>query len=285
VVCGEIAMNSNRLVDVLRPVMDLIEGPLVVVDVGAQSLRGERHIYSSLYELDLPVRVVGFEPLPDRAAARREEENGRDTLILEAFVGSGEELTFYENTSSGTSSLLPLNCGVCSGFMSLANLRTTGRQQVKTSKLDDVLGDVPAVDFLKLDIQGFELNALQGAGTILERTAMVQCETEFVPIYSGQPLFAEVEQYLRGCRFAFLDFHLPAYRAPVVPSGRIRNEQLLWADAIFGAQLATASDRAVLAQAIMAIALYRKLSVGERALAVYDARNGTELAQTIASLG
>jgi FkbM family methyltransferase len=278
-------MSSNRLASVLNPIMDLIESPLIVVDVGAQSLRGERHVYSSLYDLDLPLRVVGFEPLADRAAARRNEENGRDTVIMEAFVGNGEELTFYENSSSGASSLLPLDREVCSSFMSLTALRTTGKQQIQTSKLDNLLGDVAAVDFLKLDIQGFELNALKGGEAVLARTAMVQCETEFIPIYTGQPLFAEVELHLRGRGFAFLDFHRPAYRAPVVPSGLIRNEQLLWADAIFGAQPATASNRALLAQAIMAIALYRKLSVGERALAAYDARNGTDLAQTIAALG
>jgi FkbM family methyltransferase len=276
-------MTSAGLPRALGHIASLIEGPLVVVDVGAQSLHGESHVYSPLYALGLDVRVVGFEPIAERASARRAEENGRDTLIIEAFVGNGEELTFHENSSSGASSLLPLDAEVCSSFMSLTALRTNSRQQVRTSRLDDLLGDIRAVDFLKMDIQGFELAALQGARSVLGRTAVVQCETEFVPIYSGQPLFSEIEVHLRAQGFDFLDFHAPAYRAPVVPSGHIRNEQLLWADAIFAARVATASNRALLAQAVIAIALYRKLSIGERALAAYDARNGTDLARIISS--
>jgi FkbM family methyltransferase len=276
-------MTSAGLPGALGHIASLIEGPLVVVDVGAQSLHGESHVYSPLYALGLDVRVVGFEPIAERAFARRAEENGRDTLIIEAFAGNGEELTFHENSSSGASSLLPLDAEVCSSFMSLTALRTNSRQQVRTSRLDDLLRDIPAVDFLKMDIQGFELAALQGAREVLGRTAVVQCETEFVPIYSGQPLFSEIEIHLRGQGFDFLDFHAPAYRAPVVPSGRVRNDQLLWADAIFAARVVTASNRALLAQAVIAIALYRKLSIGERALAAYDARNGTDLARIISS--
>src|SRR6185312_10848274 len=101
-----------------------------------------------------------------------------------------------------------------SEFYSLTGLRTCSKSEVQTSRLDDLLGGIPAVDFLKLDIQGFELRALQGAERVLARTAMIQCETEFVPIYYGQPLFAQVEMHLRAHGFEFLDFHAPRYRAP-----------------------------------------------------------------------
>jgi FkbM family methyltransferase len=278
-------VNGDFRLDALRNIASLIDGPLIVVDVGAQTLSGESHVYSPLYQLEIPVRVIGFEPLADRAISRRDEERGNDTDIIEAFVGNGEELTFYKNTSSGASSLLPLNSMLCSGFMSLAALRTCGSQKVRTSPLDELLRGVPAVDFLKLDIQGFELAALKGANAVLARTAVVQCETEFVPIYLGQPLFSEVEIHMRSRCFEFLDFHAPAYRAPVVPSGRVRNEQLLWADAIFAARTESASDRVLLAQAILATALYQKVSVAERALSVYDTRHGTNLAGTVGMAG
>ncbi len=278
-------MSDSYISRVLRHIVDLIEGPLVVVDVGAQSLPGERHVYSPLYDLEIPVRVVGFEPLAERAAARRHEENGKDTVIIEAFVGNGEELTFYENSSSGASSLLELDTKICSEFISLAGLRTIAEQKVMTSELDELLGDLASVDLLKLDIQGFELTALKGSRAVLARTAVIQCETEFIPVYSGQPLFSEIEMHLREHGFGFLDFHAPAYRAPVVPSRRARNDQLVWADALFAKQVGAASDRALLAQAVMAIALYHKVSVAERALGVFDARNGTDHARALARIG
>ncbi len=264
---------------------DRLDGPLVVIDVGAQSLHGEDHVYAPLRRLDLPTRVIGFEPLPDRAAARRAEEAGHACEIIEAFIGDGTRRVFHENNSSGTSSLLPLNPAVCAGYASLGGLRTVATSPVQTATLDGLFAaDDSAVDFLKLDIQGFELPALQGAVSLLPRVAVIQSEVEFAPIYAGQALFSELELFLRGHGFDFLDFHAPARRAPVVPSGAIRNEQLLWADALFIAGLATASDRALLAQAILAVALYGRLSVAERALAAYDRRHGTALAATIAAL-
>ncbi len=276
--------SPDRLAAALAELAALIEGPLVVVDVGAQSIAGEDHVYAPLRRLGLAVRVIGFEPLQARAGARRDEEAGQASEIIEAFVGNGETLAFHENNSTSTSSLLPLNPDVCSGFVSLAGLRTERTRMVQTSRLDDLLAAEPAIDFLKLDIQGFELAALEGATALLARTAFIQCETEFVPVYQGQPLFSEVEFHLRAAGFGLLDLYRPAHRAPVVPSGRIRNEQLLWADALFAARPAVASDRALLAQAIVALALYGKLSVAERAAAAFDARHGTRVAGALAAL-
>jgi len=131
--------DSLCLRDVLKNIAQLIEDPIVIVDVGAQTLSGEDHVYSPLYGLELPIRVIGFEPLADRAAARRREEQGRNIEIIEAFVGNGERIDFYENNSSGTSSLLSLNKNVCSKYMSLTGLRTCNRSNVQTSRLDDLL--------------------------------------------------------------------------------------------------------------------------------------------------
>lgn len=277
-------LPAAHVVAALHAVLSYVEGPIIIVDVGAQSLPGERHVYSALDDLGLPVRVIGFEPQAERAAARRTEESARDVVILEAFVGDGEDAVFHLNNSTGTSSLLALNAEVCSGFMSLSGLRTVGREPVRTARLDDLLADGQAVDLLKLDIQGFELAALRGADSVLRRTGMLQCETEFIPIYENQPLFSEIELHLRARGFEFIDFHAPARRAPAVPSRRIRNDQLLWADSVFAVRAATASDRALLISAILLAALYGKLSIAERALAVYDSRHGTELAALIGAL-
>ena len=276
--------------DVLLRIAERMDGPLAVVDVGAQSLHGEDHVYEPLRRLGLPVRVVGFEPLAARAAVRRAEEQDHACEIhaceiMEAFIGDGETHVFHENNSSGTSSLLALNPATCGGFASLAGLRTVARSPVRTTTLDTLFAAGEPVDFLKLDIQGFELAALRGAVSLLPRVAMIQSEVEFAPIYAGQPLFSELELFLREHGFDFLDFHNPARRAPVVPSGRLRHEQLLWADALFTSRLAGAEDRVLLAQAILAIALYGRISVAERALAVYDRRHGAALAASVSGLG
>jgi hypothetical protein len=45
---------------------------------------------------------------------------------------------------------------------------------------------------LKLDVQGFELEALRGATSLLERVDAVLTECSFVRFYEGQPLFEDI---------------------------------------------------------------------------------------------
>ena len=53
------------------------------------------------------------------------------------------------------------------------------------------------VDFIKLDTQGSELDILHGAGSLLDNCSGLQLEVMFSPLYEGQPLFADVDAYLR----------------------------------------------------------------------------------------
>ncbi|MFY7697106.1 MAG: hypothetical protein ACOVQK_12230 [Cyanobium sp.] len=40
--------------------------------------------------------------------------------------------------------------------------------------------------------------ALQNATTVLATASVIQCEVEFVELYKGQPLFADVDSFLRS---------------------------------------------------------------------------------------
>jgi hypothetical protein len=58
---------------------------------------------------------------------------------------------------------------------------------------------VPAL--LKVDVQGFELAALSGCASLLDRFAGVYVECSFVPLYAEQPIADEVLAYLRDQGF------------------------------------------------------------------------------------
>jgi FkbM family methyltransferase len=263
---------ATRLADELRPIF--AEHPLIIVDVGAQALPGEQHVYAPLRLHRIAHRVVGFEPLAERREERLKQEPETELDLRPWLVGDGEVHEFHVNEPDATSSLLPFNRGVTDQFAELRQFRTLNVESVPTRTLDAELGALPAVDLLKLDIQGFELPALRHATEVLARTSVVHCEVSFAEIYAGQALFSEVEQLLRECGFEFIDFvHLCRYDCGETPTEGA-GDRLGWADAVFfRAPERLACRRDFQAQALIASLLYNKSSLA-RALTETGERLG-----------
>lgn len=236
--------------------------PLAIVDVGAQELEGEQHVYAALDAHGLPNRIIGFEPLADKLD-ESQRRNPRITLYP-TFIGDGGTHTFHINNFDATSSLLPLNSALTDDLVDLSNLKTVRSEQVSTSTLDAVLADTPYVDFLKLDIQGFELAALQHASALLARTNVVHCEVSFAEIYRGQALFSEVETLLREHGFYFVDFSSSTHYPYHCASGSTSRDRLGWGDAVFFKRPElVASEHDLLAQVLIAQFVYDKSSLAE----------------------
>jgi len=68
---------------------------------------------------------------------------------------------------------------------------------VPMTTLDEALNGTEHVDLLKIDVEGYEKNVLQGAAEILEKTSAIyfeNCETNFAQFgYSGSDLFELLE--------------------------------------------------------------------------------------------
>ena len=242
-----------------------------VVDVGAQSLGAGSHPYDALLNFCNP-EVIGFDPLSERLRERAETEAALDLTLLPYAIGDGKAHTLYVNNDDATSSLFPLNKCHNARFNHLNELRTVRTEQITTHRLDDVLPEGP-VDFLKLDVQGAELMALQGADEVLSRTAAVHCEVEFSPIYEGQPLFAAVQQHLMSRNFALIDLLVPGRYHYITPSGRIGQDRLLWADAVYFREPADAETRRV--QALIAATVYRKPTLAEHLMVLAEVTNSS----------
>ncbi len=256
----------------------LLARPLTIVDIGAQELAGERHVYAPLTDTGLPHRIIGFEPQEDKIEASRRANPDSRVTLFPTFIGDGARHTFHINNDDATSSLLPLNTALTAQLVDLSHLATVQTADVATSRLDDVLADSGPVDFLKLDIQGFELPLLQHAGAVLARTNVVHCEVSFAPIYAGQALFSDVEQLLRAAGFYLVDFsslcHYPSHCA----SGNRSRDRLGWGDALFlraGDDLGAAD---LLAQCLVLLLVYDKPSLAEALASQCDAAHGTAIA-------
>jgi FkbM family methyltransferase len=103
-----------------------------------------------------------------------------------------------------------------------------GVAEVRTITLDPFCESerIGQVDILKLDVQGSELSALQGARRLLGegRIALIYTETEFTQVYEGQATFYDMRKYLH--EFGYEMFNLYGLC-------RGTNGRLVAADALF----------------------------------------------------
>jgi hypothetical protein len=62
------------------------------------------------------------------------------------------------------------------------------------------------IDFLKLDVQGSELDILKGATDLLKHSLLgAKIEVEFVELYKGQPLFPDIHRFMTDSGFELID--------------------------------------------------------------------------------
>jgi FkbM family methyltransferase len=94
---------------------------------------------------------------------------------------------------------------------------------------------IESIDFLQVDVQGADIEVLQGGSTILKNSILaVQVEVEFSHLYVNQPLFADVDTYMRSCGFTLFDLYTarrPRKRSPI--TSNIHPGQILWGDAFY----------------------------------------------------
>ena len=195
----------------------------LVLDVGASTGNYGWTIRAGGYH----GRICSFEPL--RASfARLEKVAARDPgwschrLALGAAPGEAEI-----NVAGNSDSSSLLEMGERHVRSAPASVYV-GKERIELSTLDElwdrIVWDGEAV-FLKLDVQGYELEALRGAERSLPRLAGVQAELSLVPLYEGAPEWTEVVQHLqeRGFHPERLE---PAFEDP-------RTGEVLQIDAVF----------------------------------------------------
>jgi len=249
-----------------------------VVDVGANPIDGAPP-YAGLLAGG-QAEVVGFEPNPAALATLRKRAGPRETYLPHA-VGDGATHTLHICAAPGMTSLFepdPAVLGLFHGFPQWGQV--LAREAVVTVRLDDV-PEARGVDLLKLDIQGAELMVLRHAQALLADAVVVQAEVEFLQLYRNQPLFAEVESFMRAHGFTFHRFFPSVSRcfAPMVVGGDIYAglSQTVWADAIFVRGLlnpAVLSARARLAAACILHDCYGSIDAALRLLLAEDGALG-----------
>lgn len=204
-------MNRLILSDLLAP---LLGGDrIVVVDAGARDALSDPR-WAALRCAD----IHGFDP--DAAEVERLNAAAAEAGVAAKYYpyalwSASGRFTFYDNNAPGGGSFYEQNRALTDRwkFENIGGGLTPSRDlfyPVGTTDLDAVSLDdwakatgVSRIDFLKMNIQGAELEVLCGANGFVSGMLGVLAEVSFVESYRNRPMFADIDQFLRRAGFEF----------------------------------------------------------------------------------
>lgn len=217
---------------------------MTICNVGSRKVESKDDYASQGWGIFAPrLTIYGFDADADACDAANADIEERQITWTEKHIPlalgkSVGESTLYVTKDPMCSSLYPPNEPYIVRFNNLAEVAnldfTLG---IETTTLDNFCQTegIDEIDFLQIDVQGADLQVLEGASQILGSSILgIQVEVAFSEVYVNQPLFADVDPYLRKQGFTF--FNLKAgfrerVRSPMV-SLELRG-QLLWGDAYY----------------------------------------------------
>ena len=170
-------------------------------------------------------------------AKLRENAPWRDITVIPQGISSNEgSATLYITKQPGLSSLLKPNCEVVNRHYRGDEFQIDSTMSVPTISLDHAAEQYSFRDacFLKVDTQGTELDILQSGKRLLQQAVLgLYVEAEFHPFYTGQPLFSDVDSYLRSLDFSLFDLHRVLIRRAMRQDDLYSRRQVVWAHALY----------------------------------------------------
>ncbi|MGC2636811.1 MAG: FkbM family methyltransferase [Acidobacteriaceae bacterium] len=210
--CGYEILGPSRAYATQRSLAKLLqqEGINLVLDVGANSGQFGSELRASRYD----GRIISFEPQSSaHAELKRRTANDpgwtvADRTAIGAQLGSVNIHISENSVSSSILSMLPAHSDAA------PESHYVDMETVPVNTLDNLCSFGPADRVaLKIDVQGYERQVLEGAPRVLDRCLVVIAEMSFVPLYDGQVLAREFWDVLAAEGFAVWSLE-PGFRHP-----------------------------------------------------------------------
>lgn len=178
---------------------------LVYADIGARGGPPPEWL-----KLSRQINYICFEPDPEESAALellfRNTESFTGTVCKRALGAENKKATLHLTNFRPSSSLLPPNEEVLHNLSVAKRFRIEQSIEVETGTLDEELRKIGrSCDFFKADVQGYELEILRGAKETLDQAVGCELEVSFIEIYKNQPLFADIDIFMRSRGFFLAD--------------------------------------------------------------------------------
>ena len=253
---------------------------MALLDLGASDLDGEP-VYAPILKI-YPYTLIGFEPQEEEYQKLVGKSNPNQIYFPYA-LGDGKTHILHICAAPGMTSIFepdPEQLSLYPGFSEWG--KVLAQKSIQTTRLDDIEG-LPILDFVKADVQGAELMIFESGRKVLEDVLVLHVEVNFSPFYKHQPLFSDVDAFLRSLGFQF-HFFQHINRRMILPlmyaSDPYRGlNHSIWADAVYVRNImnwsALPPEKLKKISALMH-GLYQSYDLSMRALWYYDEKEKTD---------
>jgi FkbM family methyltransferase len=261
------------------------EVTFTILEVGALQLEETPEPFYELLDHFPGSQIIGFEPNADQCAEMNAKALPGVRYVPIALGARKEKRDFYITNHPASSSFYAPNQPLIDLYNNLETSQLSRKVELEAISMDHFahMHGISRVDFIKIDIQGAELDVFQGGIQVLANVLAIVCEVEFIPQYQQQPLFGDVCAFLDQHHFMFhkfLGFGGRSLKPIVIGNNPNLVSQFIWSDAVFIRHVLAIQAlgcQQLLKLSVLA-AVYGSPDLSYFCLAHYDTKTGTNLA-------
>lgn len=156
------------------------------------------------------IKIISFEPVTE-AFNRLVQNAESDSNWITHNLALGQEegvvkINLANNDFMSSSIRTPSN-----HLSSFPTVEFSNFEEIKVMRLDSIIDNAESNrSLLKLDVQGFEFEALNGAGSLLDNIALIELETSFRPMYKGEKIHSQILCWLEERNFEVYSVSQPS---------------------------------------------------------------------------
>lgn len=257
-----------------------------IIEIGALQIQDQKEPFYELLDHFPSSKIIGFEIEKD--VCEKMNANSRQGVKYYplALGKANERRKLYITKHPMCCSLYKPNEDLIKLYNNFEIAYLKEETEINTVSLDYFIDkhEIGNIDFIKIDVQGAELDIFQGASKALKNVLKIVCEVEFVPHYQNQPLFGDVCNHLikHGLMFnKFLGLAGRALKPIMLNNNPNLPSQHIWSDAVFIyhiQKIKNLTDEKILKLSLLAC-VYFSLDLTFFCLSEYDKRYSTSFAK------
>jgi FkbM family methyltransferase len=224
-------MNNEKIFNLFD-----LETKIQVMDVGAACIN-EIPIYKVLLDKKIG-HLTAFDGDERHIEKLNQVYGSEEVSIFNNFLFDGKKHeVFLCSPASGMSSLFKPKVDALNFFNGFDVFGKVERvEKVQTHKLDSIK-KLKSPDFLKMDVQGAELEIIKNGKKTLKNCLAMQLEVSYFSFYENEPTFGEVDTYMRHLGFvphSFLDIKRWSIAPTIFNNNfRVPGNQLIQSDIVY----------------------------------------------------